>query len=80
LVEHVRQSTLTPREQTTFIGWLFQQAAGDAWVPGSEHTLAKFRRVQRELGIAMPVDFVGDGAGVLRRLDFESGREVVRVA
>jgi hypothetical protein len=78
LVRRVRASELTPREQTMFIGWLFQQAAGDAW-SASSRTLAKFRRVQRTLGIAAPADFDGAGA-VLRRLDFDSGREVVRVA
>jgi hypothetical protein len=79
LVQHVRGSGLTAREQTMFIGWLFQQAAGDAWRPASGHTLAKFRRVQRDLGIAMPADF-GEAGGVLRRLDFDSGQEVIRVA
>jgi hypothetical protein len=79
LVARVRQTDLTVREQTMFIGWLFQQAAGDAWRPASGHTLAKFRRVQRDLGIAAPADF-GQAGGVVRRLDFDRGEEVVRVA
>jgi hypothetical protein len=55
------------------------QAAGQGWQPGSQHTLAKYRKVQRDLGIAAPTDLVTTGA-VVRRLDWDTGREVQRVA
>ncbi len=79
LVERVRHSGLTPREQAGFLGWLVMQAAGQGWQPGSQHTLAKYRKVQRDLGIAAPTDLVTTGA-VVRRLDWDTGREVQRVA
>jgi hypothetical protein len=79
LVGRVRATDLSEREQAGFLGWLVMQAAGDAWVPGSRSTLAKYRKVQRDLGVASPTDLVTTGA-VLRRLDWESGREVLRVA
>jgi hypothetical protein len=79
LVERVRASDLTVREQAAFLGWLVMQAGGEAWVPGSRTTLAKYRKVQRDLGIAAPTDLVTTGA-VVRRLDWDSGREVLRVA
>ncbi len=79
LVDRVRASDLTVREQAGFLGWLVMQAAGEAWVPGSRTTLAKYRRVQRQLGIAAPTDLVTTGA-VVRRLDWDTGREVLRVA
>jgi hypothetical protein len=79
VVERVAESGLSVREQATFLGWLFMQASGAAWMPGSKTTLAKYRKVQRSLGIAAPSDLVTTGA-VIRRLDFDSGREVLRVA
>lgn len=79
LVARVRATGLTDREQAGFLGWLVMQAAGDGWVPGSRSTLAKYRKAQRDLGIASPTDLVTTGA-VLRRLDWDSGREVLRVA
>jgi hypothetical protein len=79
LVERVRASGLTAREQANFLGWLVMQAAGQGWEPGSQHTLAKYRKTQRDLGIAAPTDLVTTGA-VVRRLDWDSGREVQRVA
>lgn len=79
LVERVSASGLTPRQRVMFLGWLVTQAAGEAWEPGSRATLAKWRKVQRDLGIAAPTDLVTTGA-VVRRLDWETGREVLRVA
>jgi hypothetical protein len=79
LVGRVRASELTEREQAGFLGWLVMEAAGEAWVPGSRTTLAKYRKVQRDLGIAAPTDLVTTGA-VVRRLDWDSGHEVLRVA
>ncbi len=77
VVEKVKASELSEREQTMFLGWLVLEAAGGAWQPSSR-TLAKWRRVQRELSIA--IDDLDAGEMVYSRLDFETGREVFRVA
>jgi hypothetical protein len=79
LVGRVRSSDLTVREQRAFLGWMVEQASGACWEPPSKATLAKWRKVQRDLGIASPTDLVTTGA-VLRRLDWDTGREVLRVA
>jgi hypothetical protein len=79
LVGRVRASDLSVREQRAFLGWIVEQAAGEAWEPPARATLAKWRKVQRELGIVAPTDLETTGA-VLRRLDWETGREVLRVA
>lgn len=79
LVDRVRASDLSVREQRGFLGWMVEQAAGGAWEPPSKATLAKWRRVQRDVGIVAPTDLVTTGA-VVRRLDWDSGREVLRVA
>ena len=69
---------LSGAQKRSFLGWLVEQAAGVESSVGSGHTLAKYRRLQRELGIAAPCDF-GAMLEVVRRLDWESGREVVSV-
>lgn len=63
-----------------FIGYLAYKACGVESDIGSE-TLAKYRRVEREYGI-VAADLFGGEAGlqVIGRLDFETGREVLRVA
>jgi hypothetical protein len=78
LVEVVSRSELTEAGQNSFIGWLVKQAAGVDCSVTSSATLAKYRRLQRELGIAAPAD-LGSMVEVVRRLDWESGREVVGV-
>ncbi len=78
LVEVVSQSGLSQAGQNSFIGWLVKQAAGVDCSDTSRATLAKYRRLQRELGIAAPAD-LGSMVEVVRRLDWESGREVVGV-
>lgn len=79
LVHSVGASGLSAAHQRAFLGWLVEQAAGVERSAMSQTTLAKYRRLQRELGIAAPAELRGTIA-VLRRLDFDSGREVVRVA
>jgi hypothetical protein len=69
---------LSSAQKRSFLGWLVEQAAGVECTIGSAHTLAKYRRLQRELGIAAPCDF-GSMLEVVRRLDWDSGREVVNV-
>ncbi len=79
LVGRVRDSDMSVREQRAFLGWMVEQASGACWEPPARATLAKWRKAQRDLGIASPTDLVTTGA-VMRRLDWETGREVLRVA
>ena len=78
LVEVVGQSGPTKAQQNSFIGWLVKQAGGVDCSDASRATLAKYRRLQREVGIAAPAD-LGSMVEVVRRLDWASGREVVGV-
>ncbi len=70
---------MTDRERAMFIGWLLMQSVGVSAVTGSK-ALAKFRRRQRLLGIALS-DLEGEaGGGFVTRLDYETGWAVTRVA
>lgn len=80
VIQAVRDSDLTPREQTMFLGWLLQQASGDAYMP-SNKTLAKYRKIQRELNVA----FGADVSEILSlsfstRIDWETGEVITRVS
>ena len=77
LVQLVGESELTYAQQAAFLGWLVMQSAG-VDVGASKNTESKYRRLQRELGIVAPVDF-GSMVEVVRRLDWETAREVVSV-
>jgi len=79
LVERVHSADLTSAQRRGFLGWLVEQAAGLEGVDLSQTTLAKYRRLQRELGIVAPAQMLAT-VSVLRRLDWDSGREVQRVA
>ncbi len=81
IIDVVERSGLSDREQTMFLGWLMRQAAGRHW-DASRTTLAKFRQVQRQLGIVIdPAMFEnGEGGRITSRLDFDSGREVLSIA
>ena len=72
LVEVVSQSGLSRAQENSFIGWLVKQAAGVDCSDTSRATQAKYRRLQRELGIAAPAD-LGSMIEVVRRLDWGSG-------
>lgn len=80
-VESVSRSGLSEREQASFLGWLMMQAHGAAYRPGKA-SLAKWRKVQRDLGIALDVfsDDNDQAGGFVCRLDWETGREIVRAA
>jgi len=78
LVQLVNESDLTPGQRLTFLGWLVEQSAGVESSSLSKNSLTKYRRLQRQLGIAAPVDF-GCMVEVVRRLDWDSGRELVSV-
>lgn len=71
---------LTDRERTMFLGYLVRQAAGDSLGVTSSATLAKYRGLQRRLGIVADPGLLDATDGVTSRLDWESGREVFRVA
>ena len=74
------RAVLSPAQRRGFIGWLAEKACGVESDIGSE-TLAKYRRVEREYGIVAADLFSGEaGLQVVGRLDFETGREVLRVA
>ena len=79
LVQATAHSDLSERERVFFVGWLMCEAAGQPVRDLSKATLAKYRRVQREVGIAAPVDLTAQ-VQVVSRLDWESGRELLRVA
>lgn len=80
LVRVVQSSEeLSEREALFFLGWLMAEAAGQPARSLGAATVAKYRRMQRSLGIAAPSDFEGL-VEVLSRLDWESGTEVLRVA
>lgn len=79
LVRVVQAADLTERECLFFLGWLMCEAAGQSPRELGSATVAKYRKLQRELGIAAPSDFEGM-VEVLSRLDWDSGREVLRVA
>jgi len=79
LVERVAASGLSNRQQIGFLGWLVMQAAGNGAPVAAKEASAKYRRIQRDLGIAAPTELVTTGA-VVRRLDWDTGREVLRVA
>lgn len=82
VVEKVwRSEGYTDREKALFLGYLLSQASDWAWLPGSTHTLAKFRKMQREIGVTLsPGDLDGEGEGLVSHLDFETGREVIGAA
>jgi hypothetical protein len=68
---------LTDRERTFFLGWLMQSAAGHEPVT-STATAAKYRRLSRDLGVALgPETFAG---AVMGRLDWDEGTVVLRAA
>jgi len=77
LVKLVYATEMSTSLKRGFLGFLIEQSAGMCSVT-SPTTLAKYRKLQRELGIAAPADF-GTMIEVARRLDWESGREVVSV-
>lgn len=73
----VAQDVMTMREARGFLGWMMMSSRGVSGLEGKE-TMAKYRRWTRELGVTLAPE---DTAGVfVGRLDFESGREVLRVA
>jgi len=74
----VQSIEASDRERMFFLSYLVVSAAGER-PPVSKMSAAKYGRWQREAGIAAPFDVVGEAVEVVRRLDWESAREVVSV-
>lgn len=79
LVRATARSGLTERERVFFVGWLMCEAGGQPVRGLSRMTETKYRKLQRDLGIAAPMDLTS-AVEVVSRLDWESGRELLRVA
>lgn len=79
LVDVVLSAGLSVPVRQRFIGWLVEQAAGVA-VGEVMHTGWRYRALQKELGIVVAPDVLETEGAVWRRLDLDSGTEVVRVA
>jgi hypothetical protein len=77
VVEKVLRSDMTPAEMTGFIGFLTLLSCGVS-VPRDAKTLRKYNRLMKEMNVVIQPDSFGDA--FVGRLDFESGREVLRVA
>lgn len=72
----VEAARMTWREQGGFLGWLWAQALGRS-PDVSRETKARYRQLQRDLGVVVDSGKleVREGAST-RRLDWETGREV----
>jgi hypothetical protein len=77
VVEKVLQSDLSPTDMTGFLGFLTLLSCGVS-VPRNRRTLTKYNRLMKEFNVVIQPDSFGDS--FVGRLDFESGREVLRVA
>jgi len=82
LFHRVRAEGWSAAQSHGFIGWLVLGHHGmgrDADM--SSATLAKYRRMQRHIGLSAPadVDALMSTVQVVSRLDFESGREVLTI-
>lgn len=79
VTEKVSRSGLSPTEQQRLLGLLLQQAYGVS-IKQSRTTASKYRKIARELGIAMALDGLeGSGDGFVSQLDIDSLTEVVHV-
>jgi hypothetical protein len=77
-IDRVSRSPESEAVQQRFLGWLMFQAAGRS-VSLSNDAASKYRKMQRELGIVVSPELFEETSSCTRRLDWESGREVLRV-
>lgn len=70
-------SGLSKRERASFLGVLWAEAWGCESDVASRNTVGKYRRIARDLGLALRRE---DAPAVSARLDYESGRLQVEVA
>jgi hypothetical protein len=78
MIRLVESSGLSPAKQRSFVGWLVMQSVGTPQRLSND-TASEFRRIARDLGIALGVDDPAVPA-FSARLDMESGTAVVCVA
>lgn len=78
VIEKVQRSGLTPAQQRNFLGHLLLQSAGME-APGADRTSRRWAKLQRDIGVSL-VHVESDHLGFVARLDWQSGREVVRAA
>jgi len=74
----VCRSQLSPTEKRGLLGYLWERASGVDF-GGSPHTVRKYERLARSLGVTLPREAL-DGRDVRVRMDFERGTEVARAA
>jgi hypothetical protein len=81
VVEKVIRSELSPAKQRGFLGHCLMESRGVS-APMGKATAAQYRRLQRELNVVLEAQMFegGGGVGFVGRLDYERGREFVRVA
>ncbi len=79
LAEAVSRLGLSVPVRQRFIGWLVEQAAGLGGDVG-ENTGWRYRALQKQHGIVAAPDLLDVQQAVWRRLDLETGRELLRVA
>ena len=80
VVDVARGSELSGREQAAFIGFCVLESLGASDVLGRSSQY-KYRRVARDAGLVLEGgEFQQTSPGFVGRLDFDSGRELVRAA
>ena len=79
LVHRVDAAGLSEARADRFMGWLLRQAAGGGSSLAA-HSNWPYRKLQRQLGIVVGRELLDVTGAVWRRLDLETGTEVVRVA
>ena len=78
LVAALASSGLSPAQQRSFLGWLYMEHLGyDGGL--ARATLARFRRVRRDLNIGA-LSVAAEGSRFVSRLDWDSGEVVTRLA
>jgi hypothetical protein len=79
LLREVVAAGVVGRLATGFVSWLVEQSAGVEVCERSKATLAKYRRLQRQLRLAAPSD-MHSSLSVVRWLDLDEGTVMRRVA
>jgi hypothetical protein len=81
VVEKVIRSELSPAKQRGFLGHCLMESRGVS-APMGKATAAAYRRLQRDLNVVLDARMFdgGRGAGFVGWLDYEAGKEIVRVA
>jgi hypothetical protein len=79
VIEKVKRSGLSPAKQRSLLGHLMLVAAGERSELG-KNQVTEYNRLQRDLGIVISPDMLGSSGGFVARLDWDSGREVIRAA